>query len=219
MVGRYTVAPPIDRLKPLQIIEEVNRCNQEAREALTSIGKTTSYEVLSQSEALNAWFGKFIVMVQLQFEKDEKARAKLATDATTWLSRARQFFIADHYPADFVDVTLALARLRLNCGDAAQAMKVTIECLRALRPTSIAIRQRNVSPQALESQAKSREAIGTVKKDVLEVTRSILKELMRLRLVSRAKFDVEKRLYQMATDCTPENVVDLLLEVKRVLKL
>jgi hypothetical protein len=219
MLRRYTCAPPVDRLTPEQLVEEAERCGREAEESLASIGKTGAYEVLSQTEAVNSWAGKFIVRVHLQFVKDPQARGKLAAKAAARLARARQFFIADYYPADFVDLTLAISMLRLNCGDAHEACKVLVECIRAFRPTSVAIRQKYASAQAIESQKKSREALALTRKDAVEVARVVLKELLRIKLVSKGQFDLEKRLYQMANEATPENVADLLLEVKRSLKL
>ncbi|OHS99937.1 hypothetical protein TRFO_33544 [Tritrichomonas foetus] len=233
VVIRYTQSPPIKRMKAHQIEEEVTRCIKEANNLLNNLGEKTS-EVQRQIAALNTWHAKFILEFQMKYcstsssnsagsnntsvEDDEK-KQKLALQAKNLFSKARQFFIADNYPADYVNITLSMASLKLVTGQPLEAMRTLMECLRALRPTSIVLRHKNIPQQQTMMQSQSRNMLNQMLPSVLEVTRNILKEMLFDKMKRKQPCDFEKGLYRTSLEAKEENVVNLLQDLKKSLKM
>lgn len=316
IVVRYTQMPPLNRMKPEQIIEEVHRCISEASNLLNKLlnGDTNNStaaqaspvkrtaEIQKQIAALNTWHAKFISEFELKHvesvlsvkrqaaqkkgrqdnqskpdqpehpdqpdqEVDSKSgnssasfpepsfspleieneKQHLISTARTLFTKARQFLIADSYPADFVSITLSLASLKLACGQPLDAMRTMMDCLKALRPTSIIVRPKNQgiqlqqqqqqqhmqSQQSQQSQSQqsqqaaqqsqslsiSRSVLNNMLPNVLEMIRSILKEMTLDKFKRKLPCDFEKGLYKCSLETREDGVVNLMLELKKSLKL
>ncbi|KAK8881992.1 hypothetical protein M9Y10_044631 [Tritrichomonas musculus] len=250
IVVRYTQMPPINRMKPEQIIEEVNRCINEATNILnemldrhtnntnnnnnnndySSFGKTN--EIQKQFAALNTWQGKFITDFELKHITDTDKRQVLASKAKNLFTKARQFLIADNYPADFVSITLSMASLKLSCGQPLDAMRIMMDCLKALRPTSLILRPKNQGfqsqsfaqqqqqqQQQSQSLSVSRSVLNNMLPSILEMIRAILKEITLDKFKRKQPCEFEKSLYKSALDTHENGVVDLMVDLKKALKL
>ena len=213
---RYTQSPPVNRVKISKLIEEAERCAHESSNLLNGLD-TNSTEVQRQIAALNTWHAKFISEFELEHESKPNRRQNLVSSAKAMFSKARQFFIADNYPADYIIITLSMSRMKLKCGEFLDAMRTTLDCLRALRPTSIAIRHNSNTQTQLQSQ--SRASLNQMLPSVLENVREILKEMLLDKAKRKQPIDLEKALYGKSLQTKEDNVVNLLIDIKKSLKL
>jgi hypothetical protein len=209
---RYTDAPPTDRMRMDQVVDEAERCVREAQGLLDRMRKSGQKEM--QMAKLRLWHAKFILVVRLPYEEEKE---KLAASALAMFNKAREFFIADDYPVDFVDITLLIVELRMASRECGEALKAAVECLRALRPTALAIRRKVVMES--EAQAKGSEMLNERKGKLLTAVRTILHESLDEKLRTKQDWANESAMYRLATESTPEQVVNLLCEIKKRMKL
>jgi hypothetical protein len=209
---RYTEAPPTDRMRRDQVVDEAERCVREAQGMLDRVRKSGQKEM--QAARLRLWHARFILVVRLPYEED---KTKLATSALAMFNRAREFFIADDYPADFVDISLLIVELRMACRECGEALRAAVECLRALRPTTLAIRRKVVVES--EAQMKGREMLNERKGKLLVAVRTILHESLDEKLRTKQDWVNESAMYRLANESSPEQVVNLLCEIKKRMKL
>lgn len=214
ILTRYTQSPPFNRMKSVQVFDEASRVSKEATELIASLKPRTS-DVNRQAAALDTWKGRFIAEVRIPTEEDPAEIVKLGKIAESLYNKARQFFIADTFPADFVSITVSLSALNLNFGKINEAMKILLESLRAYRPTALAIRHKNASIMPTPNRAELNQ-LGPM---VLSITRDLLKELLRIKMVNKQKCDEEKRLYGLSLKINSDDVADLLNDVKKSIKI
>lgn len=288
IVVRYTQMPPLNRMKPELIIEEVNRCINESSSILNNMLNSlnnnnnnnnnnptfkNSTELQKQIAALNTWNAKFIAEFELKNIKSvlivkhaesiklkskqnesnqqsetqqpkestqstsvdsyspteseiEKEKQNLISTAKNLFIKARQFLIADNYPADFVSITISLSSLKLSCGQPHDALRTMMDCLKALRPTSIVVRPKNsqsFSQQQQQQQSQSlsisRSVLNNMLPKVLEMIRNILKDITLDKFKRKQPCDFEKSLYKNSLETHEDGVVSLMLDLKKALKL
>lgn len=227
ILTRMTQSPPIDRLQPNELIEEAKKYGKEARIILDDISnrEITSTEIQRQIAALNVWEGRFITDFELkQIDVNEsdpdsiEKRNILISKARNLFIKARQFLIADNYPFDYLSMTIALANLKLISKEPLDALRIMMDCLKALAPTTLVLSTKTQCP-AMTIPSERLKAIEQIKPLVLDTVRTILKEILLDKVTKSKPADIEKELYRHSLSTKEDGIVNLIHLLKKELNL
>jgi tetratricopeptide (TPR) repeat protein len=216
IIMRHTTSPPKDRMKPDEIIRDVDRYVGEAQKLLDKIPKSGDYA--RQQARLALWHGRFIAEFEIGRAPDPAKKASLLAQSIALYQKARSFFIADFYRVDYLDLTVLMAEASIAGGEFFEALKILMDSLHTLQPKTVAIRTKHgLPPVVLDPQAEARKELLKVK--VRESAISALKGIAAPKIRANEDWSAEKSLLTIANTSPPDRVVELLLEIKKVFKL
>lgn len=202
VITRIVQSPPIDRKQPSEIISEVESIISEAHSNI----KQENHKERSRKQiaALKVWTARFYLVFKAKY-----ADNKIATlnSAKTLLEKARQFFISDTYPADFLSISLSLAETAYSLSSFKEALHEIALCLNPIQPRALAIPSFKVNREQTD--------LSMFYPQILELSRIILKDYLRYLMKSNSPYEKIRNLYSKSLSTIPEQITEFLIEINK----
>ena len=205
---RLTQAPPFDRLPQEKIYEIGDSTINASKSILSKLPENEQTQ--KQEAALNVWSARFKAFVQFPSVKSKEDAKRLYFSALNSLDRAKTFFIADVYPADFISIITTKAQLYLNAGDIQNAHSEILNSLKVFKPTTLSI------AGTLSTRPQQVDTVKAVLPEFIEVTREVLKSVLKLLMEKKKSTDIAKEAYGMSLKATTDNIAETIQKAQSI---